>query len=171
MTILKWAGYVVLGLGGLVGAMALVGLALPKGHRASRTVALTAPPDRVFATIADVARGAEWRTDLTKVEMLPDAGDKTMFREHGRNGVITYRMEERVPPTRLVLRIADTSLAFGGTWTHELTSDGRGGTQLTTTEDGEVYNPIFRFMSKFFFSPTATIEKFHAALKTRAQLP
>ena len=91
-----------------------------------------------------------------------------MFREHGSNGVITYRVETLTAPSRMVVRIADPSLPFGGTWTHDLKATPSGGTELTTTEDGEVYNPIFRFMSKFFFSPTATIEKFHAALARRS---
>ena len=92
-----------------------------------------------------------------------------MFREHGKQGAITYRIETAETPTRMVVRIADTSLAFGGTWTHELRATSSGGTDLTTTEDGEVYNPIFRFMSKFFFSPTATIEGYQGALGKRLE--
>jgi len=61
-------------------------------------------------------------------------------------------------------RIADTELAFGGSWTYELARTPTGGTSLSITEDGEVYNPIFRFMSKFFFSPVATIEKVQRSL-------
>ena len=62
------------------------------------------------------------------------------------------------------MRIADPDLPFGGTWTYELKPDG-GGTQLVITERGEVYNPIFRFMSRFVFSHTATMERFVASLK------
>jgi uncharacterized protein YndB with AHSA1/START domain len=163
----RWILYVVLGLGGLVGLVALIGLTLPKGHRASKTTTYAAAPATVFDVIADVARSAEWRSDLRRVEMLPDDGGKRMFREHGKQGPITYCVEVSTPPTRMVVRIADTSLAFGGTWTHELRPTPSGGTELTTTEDGEVYNPIFRFMSKFFFSPTATIEGYQAALRAR----
>lgn len=164
---MRWILYVVLGLGGLVGLVALIGLTLPKGHRASKTTTYAAAPATVFDVIADVARSAEWRSDLRRVEMLPDDGGKRMFREHGKQGPITYCVEVSTPPTRMVVRIADTSLAFGGTWTHELRPTPSGGTELTTTEDGEVYNPIFRFMSKFFFSPTATIEGYQAALRAR----
>jgi hypothetical protein len=65
-----------------------------------------------------------------------------------------------------VTRIADPSLPFGGTWTYDLKPQGSG-TELTITEDGEVYNPIFRFMSKFVFSQTATIEAYQASLKRK----
>jgi uncharacterized protein YndB with AHSA1/START domain len=165
--VLKWILYVVLGLGGLVGLVALVGFTLPKGHRASKTTTYAAAPAAVFDVIADVVRYAEWRLDLQRVELLPDEGGMRMFRENGKQGAITYRVEVLTPPTRMVVRIADRSLAFGGTWTHELRPTPSGGTELTTTEDGEVYNPIFRVMSKFFFSPTATIEAYHAALLKR----
>jgi uncharacterized protein YndB with AHSA1/START domain len=165
--VLRWIAYTVLGLGGLVALVAAIGLTLPKGHRASRTTTYAAPPDTVFAVMADVARAAEWRPDLQRVELLPDDGGKHMFREHGKQGAITYRVEVLAPPTRMVLRIADPSLAFGGTWTHDLRPTASGGTELTTTEDGEVYNPIFRFMSTLFFSPTATIEAYQGALRAR----
>ena len=166
---LKWAIYTVLGLGGLVGLIAVIGVALPKGHRAAKTTTYAASPEVVFAALTDVAHYADWRSDVQRVDVLPDDGGRPMFREHGATGVVTYRVEERTAPSRMVVRIADPSLPFGGTWTHELTRTASGGTVLTTTEDGEVYNPIFRFMSKFFFSPTATIEKYHAALAGRVK--
>jgi uncharacterized protein YndB with AHSA1/START domain len=167
--VLKWTLYIALGLGGIVGLVALIGVALPKGHRASKTATYTAAPAAVFDVISDVAHAAEWRSDVQRVELLPDEGGKRMFREHGKQGAITYRVEISTPPTSMVVRIADTSLAFGGSWTHELRATASGGTELTTTEDGEVYNPIFRFMSKFFFSPTATIEGYQAALGKRLE--
>ncbi len=52
----------------------------------------------------------------------------------------------------MVLRIADPSLPFSGTWTYEIKPTGTG-RELTLTEDGEVGNPIFRVMQKVFFSP------------------
>ena len=69
----------------------------------------------------------------------------------------------------LRVRIDDPGQPFGGTWTYALTPNGTG-TSLTITEDGEVYNPIFRFMSHFFFSQTATIDAYLAALQRRLSL-
>ena len=54
-------------------------------------------------------------------------------------------------------RIADRSLPFGGTWTYEITAEA-GGSALRITEEGEVYNVIFRFMARFVFGYTATME-------------
>ena len=50
-------------------------------------------------------------------------------------------------------------MPFGGTWTYELTPTA-GGTSLRITEDGEVYNPVFRFMSRFVFTHHATIDTY-----------
>ncbi len=140
-----------------------IGYALPVGHVASRQVILQQPPDRVFAALTDVERFPAWRSDVKTVDVLSIESSKR-WREHGANGDIAFELVESQPPTRLVTRIADTDLAFGGSWTYELVPEGSG-TRLTITERGEVYNPVFRFMSRFIFGHTATIEQFLADLK------
>ncbi len=157
--------FVLLGLGLLVGLVAAIGYMLPQGHRASRTAVYAAPPADIFAIVTDVARFPEWRSAITRVELLPDDGRGLRFREHG-NDVIAYRVERSEPPATLVTRIDDPSLPFGGTWTLELAAVPEG-TALTITEDGEVYNPIFRFLSKTVFSPYSTIDTYHADLRKR----
>ena len=163
----RWILYTVLALVGLVVVVAIVGWMLPKGHRASRTQAYAAAPESVFDLLANVEDYPNWRSGVTKVEVLPDDGQGKRFREHGPDGPITFRIEESSRPARMRTRIADSSLAFGGTWTYELTRTASGGTSLTITEDGEVYNPIFRFISTFFISQTATIEKVQDAIAAR----
>ena len=59
----------------------------------------------------------------------------------------------------LVLRIADPTLPFGGTWTYIVKAAPAGST-LTITEDGFVSNPLFRFMSRFVFGHYATIDTY-----------
>ena len=155
----RWVIFTVLIAAAVVALVAGIGWMLPKAHSASRTAQYPAAPGAVFAAIADVGQYASWRSDITSVDLLP-TDDGTVFRETGSNGQITYRIEALVPPTRMVSRIADPSLPFGGSWTFEVVAAAGGGSALTITEDGEVYNPIFRFISHFFMSPTATIEMF-----------
>jgi uncharacterized protein YndB with AHSA1/START domain len=150
----------------LVGVTALAGMALPKDHRASRTVSLAADPAAVFAVVSDFLAYPQWRSDVKSVVLDRPAGVGAIVHEDGANGPIPYRVEVFDPPARLVLRIADASLPFGGTWTYELKNAG-GGTELTLTEDGEVYNPIFRVMQQVFFSPYATIDTYLADLEKR----
>lgn len=159
------------GVGGLVGllvllvvGMALAGLALPAAHVATRSARIARPPADVWRVLTDRASQPEWRRDLRRLEALPDAGGLSSFREHSRSGVITFVVEEATAPAdgragRLVTRIADDTLPFGGRWIHEVADDA-GGARVTITEEGVVKNPIFRFMSRFVFGHDATLEAF-----------
>lgn len=150
-------------LGLVVVAVVAVGYALPQAHVASREKVIAQPPERIYRALTEVEKYPGWRSDVQKVDVLSQ-GPVTRWREHGSNGAITFEMAEHQPPARLVSRIADTSLAFGGTWTYELSGQSQG-TRLKITEQGEVYNPVFRFMSRFVFGHAATMEKFLADLE------
>jgi uncharacterized protein YndB with AHSA1/START domain len=146
----------------LVLVVIVVGYMLPERHTASRDVVVAAPPDSVFALIATVENQPAWRTGVSRIEMLP-AGDggRTRYREHGPDGPIVFEVMERQPPRQLVTRIADPSLPFGGSWTYDLTAEATG-TRLRITENGEVYNPVFRFVSRFIMGHTRTIDRYLA---------
>jgi uncharacterized protein YndB with AHSA1/START domain len=165
-TVLITAGVVFGVLVLLVAVVALIGMTLPQDHVAARTVRVRQTPEQVFAIISDVENVPTWRADIRRVEILPFDNGRMMFREHGSDAV-TYRVEASEPPRRRVVRIADTNLPYGGTWTYDVTpSAGEAATltQITITERGEVYNPIFRFMSRFVFSHHATIDAYLTAL-------
>lgn len=70
---------------------------------------------------------------------------------------------QSIPPRTFVARIADPNLPFGGIWTYEI-APADGGSTLTITERGEIYNPLFRFMARFVFGYTATMEAYLGAL-------
>ena len=71
---------------------------------------------------------------------------------------------ESVPPRRLVRRIVGET-SFGGTWTSELDGAPGGGTRLVITENGEIYNAFFRFVSRYIVGHHRTIDSFLAALR------
>lgn len=148
----------------LVSALMVVsiGYALPQGHVASVEALVSAPPERVFARISDPATYREWRKDVTNVELLN--AQPLTWRETAGGDTVTFEVVENRPLQRFVVRIADPDLPFGGTWTYELRPEGTG-TKLVITERGEVYNPVFRFVSRFFMSQTATMQKFVDALQ------
>ena len=73
---------------------------------------------------------------------------------------------EEVPPSRLVTRIADEELPFGGSWTFELRPDGAG-TLLTITERGFVKNVIFRALARYVFTHHRTLEQYLRTLGRR----
>jgi len=69
-------------------------------------------------------------------------------------------------PTRLVTRITDRSLPFGGSWEYLVTGDGNG-SRVQITGHGEVYNPVFRFVSRFIMGHSATASASLKALGAR----
>jgi hypothetical protein len=166
---MKWLLIVVALLVLLALVAVVVGLLLPKAHQASSKAIIGARLEVVYAILVDFAAAPTWRRGVKKVELLAPRDGKLSFKEWGDNGEMTYVVEESLPPRRLVTRIVDQS-AFGGTWTFELTPQGEA-TAVEITERGEVYNPMFRFMSTFFFSPTATLDHYLEDLKKKASNP
>jgi len=150
----------------VVGIIALIGSRLPKAHVASRSILLHQSRANVYATIRDFSSAPSWRTDLKSIELLESAGNKVRFREHGKNGDVTYEVDEDVSGQRLVTRIVDTDLGYSGRWVYQL-ADENNGTRVTITEEGEVSNVFFRFMSRYIFGHTATIDSYLTALAAR----
>jgi hypothetical protein len=141
-----------------------IGYMLPKSTSHPCRLASAAPDS--WTSLTDVPAFPKWRPGLSRVELLPDENGQRGWREFGKNDAVTYRIVESVPPRKLVTRIADQNLPYGGSWTYELTPDGSG-TRLTITERGEVYNPIFRFVSRFVLGYTGTMEGVLRALGTK----
>lgn len=136
-----------------------IGAMLPVAHTAARSVDLPAPPDRVWTALTDIVDYPKWRPGLTSVTLL----SPTSWRETTHNGSMTYETVRSVPPHLLVTRIADRGLPFGGEWEYAINSTATG-SRLTITERGEIYNPIFRVVSRFILGYTATIDRYLAAL-------
>jgi uncharacterized membrane protein len=145
-----------------VAAVVVIGYLLPQEHRAMGSATIASPPGRVFEVISDVARYPEWRDDVSAVEIL--AREPLRWRERSGGDALTFEVVESRPPERIRVRIADPDLPFAGTWTYALVPDA-GGTRITIVEDGEVYNPVFRFISRFVIGHTATIDRFLANLQ------
>lgn len=147
----------------LVGLMALIGSRLPKNHVASRSIFLRKSPQDVYAVIRDFASMPKWRADVKQVDVEGSPGGPVYFREVGKHGTVNYELIEDVPAQRMVTRIRDTDLGYAGQWTYTLAVE-NGGTRLTITEDGEVSNVLFRFMSRYVFGQTSTIDSYLTSL-------
>ena len=158
---MMWILWIVGGLVGLVAVVALVGMMLPQNHTASRTLRLKQPPEAVWKTITDYGTMPQWRSELKKIERMPDANGHEVWKEYNSAGEMPLETIEADAPRRLVRKIG-AGLPFGGGWVYELTPDGAG-TQLKITENGEVYNPIFRVVGKFM-DQTASMTTFLTGL-------
>jgi hypothetical protein len=163
---MKWLVIAVATIALIVAVAALVGSRLPKSHRASREQPFAASPDAVWAAMTDIESFPSWRSDIRNVQRLPDRDGRPVWIEEGRSGKMTLAVERWEPPRILVARIADPDLPFGGTWTYEITPVAEG-SRLKITEDGEIYNPLFRFMARFIFGYEGTIGSYMSALEKR----
>lgn len=151
----------------LLGAvMVLVGSRLPKEHTASRSILLHQTPKQVYDVVRDLNNAPAWRSDLKSIEIQNQSDGRIHFRETGSNGSVNYEIAEDVPAQRLVTRILDTDLGYSGKWTYVFTPE-NGGTRVRITEDGEVSNVVFRFMSRYVFGQTATIDTYLTSLAKR----
>lgn len=150
---------VVLWLLGVFAFIAVCGSFTPRQHIAMESVVLPAAPEVVYQAVRDVEGAAAWRSDVERVELLPDKGDLPVYREVG-DGVTTYQITEDIPNERLVTEIADVGKAFSGRWVFQFAPAEGGGTRLTVTEVGDVPNPALRFLAGTIFGFDGAIRRY-----------
>ena len=135
--VLFWSGMVVGVLAVLAILAAGIGAALPVKHKAVRSETFAVPAPRL------------WELALALYHRSNDG---------------TYTVQEEHAPQRLVTAMIRKDLPYGGSWTYDFKAMGQE-TTLTITEDGEVYNPIFRFVSRFITGHEQSIDAYLAALR------
>ena len=149
----------------VIAIVVVIGVLLPKNHVARRSAFIKASPERIFELISGPQ---DWRMDL-KTWAVIDENGKHLVRETDKHGqTITYERVEFSPPTLLKNRIADKNLPFAGEWTWTIEKQD-GGCLVTITEHGQIYNPGFRFASRFVIGYTRTIDRYLARLTEVAQ--
>lgn len=156
-------GGIIVGLALLAGIVALIGSRLPQEHVASQSIFLHRAPEEVYAVVRDFGSAPKWRSNVKHVEVETRPDDRVYFLEAGSSDTVNYELVEDVPNTRMVTKIRDTDLGYSGQWTYTFAAE-NGGTRLTIREDGVVSNVFFRFMSRYVFGHTATIDACLAAL-------
>lgn len=142
----------------------VIGAFLPPQHIAAREVILRRSPAEVYAVVRDFASAASWRGNLKRIVILDPVDGKPRFREEFAHGAINYEVTEDSGPRRLVTRILDRDLGYFGTWTYEFVPAENNATIVRITEEGEVPNALFRFMSRFIFGHTGTMDDYLRAL-------
>jgi hypothetical protein len=138
--VVKWCAIALGVVAGVIGVMYAVGVALPVKHQVAKSEAFALPAP------------ALWEQAV-----------KTFHRTNDGS----YAIIDSMPPSRFVTGIIRKDLPFGGTWTYEFVPQGSG-TTLTITERGEVYNPFFRFVSRFIVGQEGSIDSYFAALRASA---
>jgi uncharacterized protein YndB with AHSA1/START domain len=148
-----------IGVAVLVAVVLLVGWLLPVSHVAARRAAVAATPEALFALLIDVDHYPQWREGVTATQRLPSVEGRTRFVEVSGSDSLTFEILDATAPRRLVTRIAGEGLPFGGQWVFDVEPQGDK-SRLTITEHGEVYSPLFRFVSRFVMGHTSTIDTY-----------
>lgn len=157
MKILKWLAGIIGSLILLVALMYGIGALLPESHTATLSKTYSASQNQLWGLITGYQDYANWRSDVDKVVVI----DSVTWREYYSYGdVLTFRQIELDTLTYLKTEIADKNLPFGGHWEYTLTAEDENRTKLMITENGEVYDPFFRFINTIFMDQTATMQAF-----------
>jgi hypothetical protein len=152
---MKWIILVVALIALAVAVIAAVGAMLPVKHHASRKARFHQPQQAIYAVVSGPP---DWRPDVKASGSLPDVdGHRHWWEQDAHGKKIPYELIED-SPARRVTRIAGENLPFGGTWTIEIAPASPTDSEVRVTEDGEVYNVMFRFLSRFVFGYTGSIE-------------
>lgn len=131
---MKWIWITLSALAAVVALVVIIGALQPVKHVATRRARFHKPIDQVWGALSPGTSQPRFRQDD-----------------------VNYEVVAMTPKTQLITRIADRNLPYGGSWTYDLAPDGEG-CALRITENGEVYNVFFRFVSRFVMGHTATID-------------
>lgn len=125
--------------------------------------------------IADDAGSARWRPDIASAVLVSGTGPTAVWRETDVRGqTITYRTTEFVDGSILARTIDFVpGMPFGGTWTYNVSPDevppgtmASARSDVSIREDGQIYNPFFRFVARYVFGYTQRLQTYLADLST-----
>ncbi len=149
------------------GVIWLIGLMLPQSHTVTISQNLNASPEEIYMIITDIRNYPEWRSNVQQVEFLNENEENPVWREYYSNqDPLSFRITEKTENRSLTVEIEDEGLPFGGSWTYNI-EPAEEGSILTIREDGEVYSPIFRFVSAYIMGHDSTIKQYLADLETK----
>jgi uncharacterized protein YndB with AHSA1/START domain len=141
----------------------LIGTFLPREHVAARSARFGQPPEVLWGALTNFAALPTWMPEFQKVERVADMNGHPVWMHTGRRFSAPMEVVEFSPKRRFAMRIADPRLPFGGTWTYDI-APAEGGSVVTITEHGEIRTPLFRFMARFVFGYTSTMDGYLKAL-------
>jgi hypothetical protein len=154
-----------------------VGARLPVNHTVSVTGIVPAPPDRVFARIADVANGATWRPAVKSVTLLAPVDGPNGKQDHwveslGHGQTMTFLAVRSEAPTRREVLLDLPNGSYGGNWTYVLSpGPSPNTTTLRITETGFIYPPLYRFMMVHVFGPAHNLNQYMKDIQAAAAKP
>ena len=123
----------------------LAGAALPAEHRTTARESFDRSPEAVWRVLTDLEGMPSWRSDLDRIERLPEADGRMTWLEIGSGEDQVMELTESDPPRRLVIQ----RRADGRPGLPERIVQLRAtinGTLVTVTERDQVGNPLVRVL-------------------------
>jgi hypothetical protein len=137
----------------VIAAVYVDGTTLPVNHSTTVIQTVSAPPEKVFAQITNVAAGASWRPELKGVTVLPpDNGRDHWVEDLGHGQTMTFLAVKTEAPNERDVLLDVPGASYGGTWSYKLSPGPTPGTTtLSITEAGFINPPFYRFMMHHIF--------------------
>jgi len=165
----RWTGAIFFALVFVFLVLTGIGTSLPIEHHAACSATYDKPIPFLFAAVENDDTSVYWRPDISRAELVSGRGGTSVWREtdiHGR--AITYRTVAYDEGNRLVRTIDFVpGMPFSGTWaytfsneTGKLANPPVNASRLTIIEDGEIYNPFFRFSAHYVFGYTQSMRTY-----------
>ncbi len=162
---MKWIIIVLVLLVLMVGIVYLMGSLMPVKHQSFVESELPITPEKLWKILTTHNEYRNWRRGIKELKVIDD----THWSELNSHGdTINYRADWIEPNKKLLTVITNNNLPYGGHWEFLFTRE-NDGCHLRITENGEVYNPIFRFMSKYVFGHDATLKTYMEDLRVKVK--
>ena len=161
---MKWILIIVGSLLALALGVTLIGMLMPRTHRASSRIALRQPADTVWVVVRGVDRVASFWPTMKKSARLADRDGHEVWQQTMSDGsAMMIEVVESDPPRQFkTVIVAPEGAPFGGSWTYQI-EPAAGGSQVTVTEDGWVAVPPFRVFARMMGYHT-TLDSYLKAL-------
>jgi hypothetical protein len=112
--------------------------------------------NEILSLITNYKEYASWRSGIKELT-VDSVNHWTEKNSHGDK--VSYRLEMGDEKGKLMTRILNKDLTYGGFWEFTITTMDDG-CSVKIVENGEVYNPLFRFMAKYIFGHETTLKNY-----------
>lgn len=141
---MKWVLYPVGVLLVLVAGLYAYGMTRPEALRFQLAMEIAAPPEKVFALVADPMAIQKWYPAVERVEILSEKPLRYRMTMGGTVGVMEE--VERETPRHIVTKTVGDSMGMDGEWDFTVLPSGTG-TRIDETVVMKFHNPLMKAMA------------------------